>query len=710
MANDWLQYDLAGKTRDEPISPELMAVLEAAARVAGVDVRIASGGQPSTGSNRVGSHRHDQGNAADLQITKDGRALDFTNPVDRAVFQTFVSAAARNGATGIGAGTDYMGPSTIHVGFGAPAVWGAGGRSRNAPEWLSDAYTAGRNGTVIALPAMTPPAALAAAPVPQPRPANVQMVRTQPVAPANLPSPSQIAGAAGQRLMENAQRNVDNLNFFQKLGALQNLGGLKGWQATGQNLGNVIGAVGGAIGKAGEPLNNVAMAFAPQAAPAAAPPTMMAYAAEPRGLDRTAPGMAAAQMANATPAAYRAGVLNSGVLSPVNAVQGLPAPGVAPGNAASRSVPTQALTSVAGPSMGAYPHMSPSMPSAAGPGPLAYSAPAAVGPSAAPMAGTAMRAASPNRFDGAFGTANRFDGAFGAPLPTVSGASMGRFNNTFGAVPNVGGLSPIAAAAVTGAPVAPLMAAPAPAMPAPIARPAVTIAPQVQRSAPAQSRPTASASMPNYATNALSIGARLTGMTPSLAGIGSRAIDFVRSGAAPPGSVATVNPGNLPEGIKDFAVAAGPNGFSTMSYEINGKRVDSVMDAAGNSYGGSAGTGSKVICTYFRRKGWLSQELWKADFRYSANHVSPVVLRGYRWWATPLVRRMQAGDGRLERILWPLTLAWTKERARLQGEPVDRAPRDIILARTLKPLFMALFWITGHVASERDWRALWTER
>ena len=130
----------ANVIRNRQINRRLARVLEAAADEAGVEtVQITSGGQPGTTGRRTGSTRHDGGNAADLKLLKNGRALNFTLSADRPVFETFVTAAVAKGATGIGAGVDYMGPQTIHVGFGSPAVWGAGGRSVNAPRWLKDA-------------------------------------------------------------------------------------------------------------------------------------------------------------------------------------------------------------------------------------------------------------------------------------------------------------------------------------------------------------------------------------------------------------------------------------------------------------------------------------------------------------------------------------------------------------------------------------------
>jgi len=46
-------------------------------------------------------------------------------------------------ALGIVAGTDYMGPTRLHVGFGPRAIWGAAGKRANAPKWLVAAVEAG---------------------------------------------------------------------------------------------------------------------------------------------------------------------------------------------------------------------------------------------------------------------------------------------------------------------------------------------------------------------------------------------------------------------------------------------------------------------------------------------------------------------------------------------------------------------------------------
>ncbi|HZF96332.1 MAG TPA: SH3 domain-containing protein [Allosphingosinicella sp.] len=139
--------DTRGKIRDLPIDPRLRAILKSAAEAAGIDtVRVTSGGQAKRGTpgKRTGSTRHDLGNAADLMLIRAGETLSFTDADDLPLFEQFVAAAAAKGATGIGAGVDYMGPRTIHVGFGSEAVWGAGGKAATAPPWLKRAVQRGR--------------------------------------------------------------------------------------------------------------------------------------------------------------------------------------------------------------------------------------------------------------------------------------------------------------------------------------------------------------------------------------------------------------------------------------------------------------------------------------------------------------------------------------------------------------------------------------
>lgn len=146
---DWLQYTNQTAIRNQPINEKLSGAMSFLPDM-GVTMNVYSGGQNATGKNRVGSTRHDHGNAADVTFMKDGRMLDWNNDADLPILTSIISQARANGVTGIGAGNDYMGAGRFHIGFGNPAVWGAGGKGANAPQWLRDAYNA-KPGQMLAL-------------------------------------------------------------------------------------------------------------------------------------------------------------------------------------------------------------------------------------------------------------------------------------------------------------------------------------------------------------------------------------------------------------------------------------------------------------------------------------------------------------------------------------------------------------------------------
>lgn len=136
---DWLKYANKGAVRNQPLNSDLTKAMSFLNDM-GVTMEVFSGGQPSKGLARVGSHRHDDGGSADAYFYKDGRKLDWSNESDLPLYQEIVSKARQNGITGIGAGQGYMGQGSMHVGFGPEAVWGKGGMGKNAPDWLKTAF------------------------------------------------------------------------------------------------------------------------------------------------------------------------------------------------------------------------------------------------------------------------------------------------------------------------------------------------------------------------------------------------------------------------------------------------------------------------------------------------------------------------------------------------------------------------------------------
>lgn len=153
----WLKYSNQNAKRRLPLKPELVNAMSFLADM-GITMEVFSGGQKSaaelrkegqakglTGqaltayvdSQRTGGHRHDGGGAADVFFYKDGRRLDWKDPVD---VQTFIEIKARaeaEGVTGWGAGDGYMRAASVHLGFGGNAKWGKDGKGQNAAAWLN---------------------------------------------------------------------------------------------------------------------------------------------------------------------------------------------------------------------------------------------------------------------------------------------------------------------------------------------------------------------------------------------------------------------------------------------------------------------------------------------------------------------------------------------------------------------------------------------
>lgn len=138
---EYVRYANQDATRSQPLNERLLSAMSFLPEL-GLTMEVHSGGQDAEGPNRVGSTRHDHGGAGDVDfITADGRRLSASNPQDQAILSQVVARAKANGVTGFGQGSDYMGDTRIHLGFGAPGVWGADGKSANAPDWLKAAYS-----------------------------------------------------------------------------------------------------------------------------------------------------------------------------------------------------------------------------------------------------------------------------------------------------------------------------------------------------------------------------------------------------------------------------------------------------------------------------------------------------------------------------------------------------------------------------------------
>lgn len=141
----YIQYANQGATRNRKLNSELEQALSFL-QEEGIVFKVTSGGQGAKGSgaSRVGSTAHDHGYAADGDLYKGGKKLDWNNSKDLPLLKALVEEAAARGINGIGAANDYMGAGRFHFGIQKnAAAWGKDGKSANALGWVKAAHSAG---------------------------------------------------------------------------------------------------------------------------------------------------------------------------------------------------------------------------------------------------------------------------------------------------------------------------------------------------------------------------------------------------------------------------------------------------------------------------------------------------------------------------------------------------------------------------------------
>ncbi|MCF8861664.1 putative structural protein [Agrobacterium phage OLIVR2] len=141
----YIGYDNQNARRNLPVSNRMVDAMSFLPEL-GIEMRVFSGGQKDQASG-TGSVRHNDGDAADVEFYRNGKRLDWSNPADVPIFQEIVRRGKERGLTGFGAGDGYMRKGTMHIGFGNPGVWGAGGKGANAAPWLRDAFNSASQGT-----------------------------------------------------------------------------------------------------------------------------------------------------------------------------------------------------------------------------------------------------------------------------------------------------------------------------------------------------------------------------------------------------------------------------------------------------------------------------------------------------------------------------------------------------------------------------------
>lgn len=155
----------------------------------------------------------------------------------------------------------------------------------------------------------------------------------------------------------------------------------------------------------------------------------------------------------------------------------------------------------------------------------------------------------------------------------------------------------------------------------------------------------------------------------------------------------------------DYIRAPSPISGQRLAYENNSGRMFQVdsntnLHSSGavppTSNSATTSSSSKIMCTHFRDKGWLSKEIWLGEQRFALNHLSQETRSGYLMWATPIVRGWERGNRLSERVWWPIVRAWANEAAAEAGEPTAKSTLFGKAARAILEPFSRLVWSIRH--------------
>lgn len=113
---------------------------------------------------------------------------------------------------------------------------------------------------------------------------------------------------------------------------------------------------------------------------------------------------------------------------------------------------------------------------------------------------------------------------------------------------------------------------------------------------------------------------------------------------------------------------------------------------------------SRVICTELYRQGKLNRELYRMDVMYTARHLSPTVVKGYHYWAIPIVRKMRKSD-RLTKFMLYFTIKRAEEIAHIVNPA--KYPKSSIAGKIIKNVGEALCYGIGLFVNNSDYKALY---
>ncbi len=177
---------------------------------------------------------------------------------------------------------------------------------------------------------------------------------------------------------------------------------------------------------------------------------------------------------------------------------------------------------------------------------------------------------------------------------------------------------------------------------------------------------------------------------------------------------------SVAENTYDVSYGGGSHGGGSVhdgGYDSNGNYTGSggytSTGAPANSMsgqqvgGGSSGGGgaSRVVCTHLFSIGRMPADLYSADVTFTERHIASAVVRGYHFWAVPLVKAMRRHPLLID-VIEPLAMARAHEIGYLMGIRQSGS----LLGWCLRFVGEPICHVIGCLVANQDWQRLYDAR
>lgn len=119
---------------------------------------------------------------------------------------------------------------------------------------------------------------------------------------------------------------------------------------------------------------------------------------------------------------------------------------------------------------------------------------------------------------------------------------------------------------------------------------------------------------------------------------------------------------------------------------------------------GSQLTKKRVICNELVRQGLMSREHMMLDYKFTKEHLTPQHVRGYHFWAVPVVRKMR--EGKSVGFWRHVATHRANEIAHIYG----KRDKPDYLGKVYRRIFEPACWVVGAICKQKDWQSLYSTK